>query len=85
LSLLELLAESESMTLIQLAQGLATSKTSAFRLASSLLDRGWLAKNDDLRYRSACCPRGPGAQSDHGEELKVVLRPILGDLHEETR
>jgi hypothetical protein len=56
LSLLELLAESESMMLTQLAQELATSKTSAFRLASSLLDRGWLAKKDDLRYRSAGCP-----------------------------
>jgi DNA-binding IclR family transcriptional regulator len=51
LSLLELLAESESMMLTQLAQELATSKTGAFRLASSLLDRGWLAKKDDLRYR----------------------------------
>jgi DNA-binding IclR family transcriptional regulator len=84
-SLLELVADSDGMSLTQLANRLGTGKTTVFRLAASLLDRGWLVKDDELRYRLGPGALALSARTDPDSNLKAVLGPIMGDLHQETQ
>lgn len=85
LSLLELLAENNGLTVTQLADRLGTGKATAFRLTKTLVERGWAEKDDELRYRL-----GPGLLSlapalQVGQEIRGRLRPIMDELHDETQ
>lgn len=83
LSLVELLAENNGLSLTQLARRLDIGKATAFRLTKTLTDRGWVEKDAELRYRL-----GPGLLSLAGDasggELCGPLRPLMEDLQEET-
>lgn len=84
LALLEVLARERSLNLTQLSERLDTGKTTAFRLAATLVERGWLSKGADFRYSL-----GPAAVSlggAHGDQidLKKLLLPIMMELHEES-
>ncbi len=83
--MLELLSDAGSLNLTQLADRLSTGKTTAFRLASSLVELGWLSKDEDLRYRLGPGALRLGAGTDIGPDLPTLLRPIMVDLHEETQ
>jgi DNA-binding IclR family transcriptional regulator len=85
LSTLEILAEAKSLTLTQLADRLGAGKTTAFRLATFLVERGWLVKDDDLRYRLGPGALGLVSGANPDADLKVLLRPIMVELHEETQ
>lgn len=85
LTLLELLAENNGLTVTQLADRLGTGKATAFRLTKTLVERGWVDKDDEMRYRL-----GPGMLSlapalRPGQDLRRNLRPIMDELHDETR
>ncbi|CAM3177167.1 IclR family transcriptional regulator [Prescottella defluvii] len=85
LSLLELLAENNGLTVTQLADRLGTGKATAFRLTKTLVDRGWVEKDDELRYRL-----GPGLLSlapalQPGQDIRRRLRPIMEELQDETQ
>lgn len=84
LSLLELLAENNGLTVTQLADRLGTGKATAFRLTKTLVDRGWVEKDEELRYRL-----GPGLLSlapalQMGQDIRGRLRPIMEELHDRT-
>lgn len=85
LALLEVLAREESLNLTQLADRLHAGKTTVFRLAATLVERGWLSKSHDLRYRlgpaALSLGVGPGGPTD----IKKLLLPIMIELHEETK
>ncbi|WP_433367582.1 IclR family transcriptional regulator [Streptosporangium sp. CA-115845] len=85
LTMIELLAESSGLTVTQLADRLGTGKATAFRLAKTLVDRGWLVKDADLHYRLGPGILGlsPSTQAKH--DLKATLRPILEELHDATK
>jgi DNA-binding IclR family transcriptional regulator len=73
------------LSLTQLATKLHSEKTTVFRLAATLVERGWLTKDESLRYRL-----GPNALSlaagDHGAgDIKTSLEPIMAELQEETQ
>lgn len=83
--MLELLGQEENLTLTQLADRLQAGKTTVFRLATSLVDRGWVTKDEELRYSL-----GPAAirlSADRGNlpDLNTLLMPLLIELHEETQ
>jgi IclR family KDG regulon transcriptional repressor len=82
LTMIEVLAEHSGLTVTQLATRLGTAKPTAFRLAATLVERGWLVKDAELRYRL-----GPGVlelmpAARREPDLAAVLRPILKELHE---
>ena len=84
LSLLELLAENGELSVTELARRLDTGKATAFRLARTLVNRGWVVKDPDLRYRL-----GPGvlalaAGAQASLDLRAALRVILEQLQEAT-
>jgi len=85
LSLLELLAENNGLTVTQLADRLGVGKTTAFRLAKTLVERGWVEKDDELRYRlgPGLLSLAPGLQV--GQDIRSRLRPIMAELHDETQ
>ncbi|NMM90740.1 hypothetical protein B2J88_41525 [Rhodococcus sp. SRB_17] len=85
LSLLELLAENNGLTVTQLADRLGMGKATAFRLAKTLVERGWVEKDEELRYRL-----GPGLISlapaiQLGQDVRHRLRPMMDELHDATQ
>lgn len=81
LTMIETLASHSGLTVTQLAARMGTGKATAFRLAATLVERGWLVKDDELRYRLG--PTVLGLASARRElDLAPVLRPILEELHE---
>lgn len=85
MSFLELLAENDGLTVTQLADRLGTGKATAFRLAKTLVERGWVEKDEELRYRL-----GPGLLSlapalQLGQDIRHRLRPIMDDLYDQTQ
>lgn len=84
-SMLELLSDAGSLNLTQLADRLGTGKTTAFRLASCLVELGWLSKDEDLRYRLGPGALRLGAGGHLGPDLPALLRPLMVDLRDETQ
>lgn len=84
LTMIETLASSGGLTITQLASRMGSGKATAFRLAGTLVERGWLVKDEELRYRL-----GPGVLglSAARRELDLVsaLRSIMVELHETVR
>ncbi|MQA04918.1 MAG: helix-turn-helix domain-containing protein [Streptosporangiales bacterium] len=84
ISMLEALAESGSLTATQLARRLDTGKATAFRLARSLVARGWVVQDRDRSYRL-----GPGAltlavHASATLDLRTQLLAVMHELHEAT-
>ncbi|WP_211366703.1 IclR family transcriptional regulator [Pseudonocardia kunmingensis] len=84
LTLLELLAENNGLTVTQLADRLQTGKTTAFRLTKTLSERGWVEKDDELRYRLGPALLGLVPANQMGQGLRQQLRPLLEELQDET-
>lgn len=85
LSLLEVLAKEENLSLTELTVRLRAEKTTVYRLAASLVERGWVVKDEELRYRL-----GPGALglSSAGRtqfDIRPHLAPIMEELLGETQ
>lgn len=84
LVLVELLAENNGLSLTQLARRLDVGKATAFRLTKTLTERGWIEKDEELRYRI-----GPGLLSlvpahEAGQDLRRPLRPLMDELQDAT-
>ena len=84
LALLEVLAREGSLNLTQLSEKLDAGKTTAFRLATTLVERGWISKGADLRYSLGPAALGLGAARGNQIDLKKLLLPIMIELHEES-
>ncbi|MBP2365121.1 IclR family transcriptional regulator [Pseudonocardia parietis] len=82
-SMIEALAPNDRLSATQLSELLETGKATAFRLARTLVARGWLVQNDDRSYQL-----GPGllglAGGSAGPDLGAELRPLLADLRDRT-
>lgn len=85
ITLIELLAENNGLTVTQLADRLGTGKTTAFRLAKTLVERGWVEKDDELRYRLGAALVSLSPPLSAGREVRGRLRPIMEELHDETQ
>ncbi|MCW2701353.1 MAG: IclR family transcriptional regulator [Blastococcus sp.] len=84
LSMIELLAEEGHLNVTQLAERLGTGKATAFRLAHTLMARGWMCQDADRRYRLGPGILGVAARTQAGRDVRADLRPVLEALHEET-
>lgn len=85
LSLMEILAREGRLNLTELAKRLQSGKPTVFRLASSLIQRGWIVKGDDFRYGFGPVALSLFTQQEKGFDLKTRLMPILLELHKETQ
>ncbi|MBW0113764.1 IclR family transcriptional regulator [Pseudonocardia abyssalis] len=84
LTLLELLAENSGLTVTQLADRLRTGKTTAFRLAKTLTERGWVEKDEEMRYRLGPALLSLVPPDQLGQGLRHLLRPLLEELQDAT-
>lgn len=84
LAFMEVLASEDRLTLTQLADRLQAGKTTVFRLAATLAERGWIVKDEKLRYSLGPSALGLGASRQGSLDLKALLLPIMIELHEET-
>lgn len=84
LALLELLAREGSLNLTQLSAELDSGKTTAFRLAATMVERGWLSKSADLRYSLGPKAIGLAEARANQIDLKKLFLPIMIELHEES-
>lgn len=84
LALLEVLAREGSLNLTQLSERLEAGKTTTFRLAATLVGRGWLIKGPDLRYSLGPAALGLAGERGGRIDLKKQLLPIMIELHEES-
>ncbi|WP_158228221.1 IclR family transcriptional regulator [Pseudonocardia sp. MH-G8] len=82
-SMVEALAAHESLSATQLAEVLDTGKATAFRLARTLVARGWLVQDEDRSYRL-----GPGLLGLTGRtaelDLSGELRSVMSELRDQT-
>jgi len=85
LALMEVLGQEGPLTLTQLAERLQASKTTVFRLAATLAERGWVTKDEELRYSLGPSALALGASGEGLPDLKKLLLPIMIELHEETQ
>lgn len=85
LSLLELLAENNGLTVTQLADRLGTGKATAFRLTKTLVERGWVEKDEELRYRLGPGSLNLGPALALGQDVRRRLRPIMDELRDVTQ
>ena len=84
LALMEILGREEALSLTQLSERLQSGKTTVFRLASTLVERGWLIKDEALRYSLGPAALALGAAHHDTLDLKKLLLPIMIELNEET-
>jgi DNA-binding IclR family transcriptional regulator len=84
LSMVELLSEEGHLNVTQLAERLGTGKATAFRLAHTLMARGWMVQDPDRRYRLGPGILGVAARTQAGRDVRADLRPVLEALHEKT-
>jgi DNA-binding IclR family transcriptional regulator len=84
LSMLELLGRSGPLTVTQLARRLGINKTTAFRMAQTLVARDWVVKSADRTYRLGPGILGLAISSNHGQQLIGDMRPLLEHLYEAT-
>lgn len=81
--MVEVLAEHESLSATQLAEMLDTGKATAFRLARTLVARGWLVQDEDRSYRLG--PGLLGLTNRSGRlDLRNELRPVMAELRDQT-
>jgi IclR family KDG regulon transcriptional repressor len=86
LKLMEVVARRQSIGLSELARLTGTTKTLAFRMASTLEARGYLLKDDEARtYSLGYKPLYLSEQMQHHSPLVRIANPFLDDLSERTR
>lgn len=81
--MVEALAKNECLTATQLAELLDTGKATAFRLARTLVARGWLVQDEDRSYRLGSGLLNLASRSTQ-LDLGVELRPLLAELRDQT-
>jgi DNA-binding IclR family transcriptional regulator len=83
LLMVEAVARNGNLNVTQLARQLETGKATAFRVAHTLVDHGWLVKDADRHYRL-----GPVlsalAQGAATTDLRADLIPVMEQLREKT-
>lgn len=84
LTLIELLAENDGLTLTQLATRLGVGKATASRLTSTLCERGWAQRDEDRRFRVGPALLGTSPADRAEQRLTAQLRPDLEFLSQET-
>lgn len=86
LKLLEVVAENRNIGLSELARLMGINKTLAFRIASTLEERGYLLKDAEERtYMLGYKPLYLSEQMQHNSPLVRVANPFLDDLVARTR
>jgi IclR family KDG regulon transcriptional repressor len=86
LSLLEIIAENPGIGLSELTRLTGTTKTLAFRMASTLEARGYLLKDPDSRtYTLGYKPLLLSERMQHESPLLRVSGPVLDELSARTR
>lgn len=85
LALIEIIAEREGLNLTDLSKLLGSNKPTTFRLATALVNRGWLSKNKSLRYSLGPTAHILGARTDDFQEIETRLMPLLEELHRDTQ
>src|SRR5262249_15635099 len=86
LKLLEAVAENPNIGLTELARLTGTTKTLAFRMASTLEARGYLLKDPTSRcYALGYKPLYLSERMQHESHLLGVAEPFLDDLAQRTR
>jgi IclR family KDG regulon transcriptional repressor len=86
LKLLETVAENPNIGLTELARRTGTTKTLAFRMASTLEARGYLLKDPTTRsYELGYKPLYLSERMQHESPLLRVAEPYLDDLAQRTR
>jgi IclR family KDG regulon transcriptional repressor len=86
LKLLEVVAKRQNIGLSELARLTGTTKTLAFRMASTLEARGYLLKDDEERtYSLGYKPLYLSEQMQHHSPLVRIANAFLDDLSERTR
>jgi IclR family KDG regulon transcriptional repressor len=86
LKLLEIVAENQNIGLSELARLTGTTKTLAFRMATTLEARGYLLKDPEERsYSLGYKPLYLGEQMQQQSPLVRVANPVLDDLSARTR
>jgi len=86
LKLLETVAENPNIGLTELARLTGTTKTLAFRMASTLEARGYLLKDPTTRsYALGFKPLHLSERMQHESPLLRVAEPYLDDLAQRTR
>lgn len=81
---MELLAENNGLTVTQLADRLGVGKATAFRLTKTLCDRGWVEKDEELRYRLGPAVPALAPARQVSNDLRTQLRPTMEELQDET-
>lgn len=84
LQLLNTLALLPGANASQLAEALGANRSLVFRLLSTLLDRGFVMKDDKNAYRLGPRLLYLGQQAENGTALIDAARPIMDALLEET-
>src|SRR5260370_19625342 len=86
LKLLEIVAENQNIGLSELTRLTGTTKTLAFRMATTLEARGYLLKDPEARtYSLGYKPLYLSEQMQHHSPLVRVANPFLDELSARTR
>jgi IclR family KDG regulon transcriptional repressor len=86
LKLLEIVAENQNIGLSELTRLTGTTKTLAFRMATTLEARGYLLKDPEVRtYSLGYKPLYLSEQMQHHSPLVRVANPFLDELSRRTR
>lgn len=85
LLLLDTLASIPGANASQLAEALGANRSLVFRLLSTLLDRGFVVKDDNNAYRLGPRLLYLGQQAENGTALTDAARPVMDALLRETQ
>src|SRR5690606_24237802 len=85
LTLMEVLGSEGPLTLTQLMERMEGGKTTLFRLAQTLVKRGWLIKGDDFSYRIGPAAIALAANCTDLLNFNLVVEPIMMELQAETQ
>lgn len=85
LSILLLFLRHDAVTLNELVAEVGISKTAAFRIASTLRDRGFVKKDENRRYRLGSVFMQLSRRSHETRDVVSVARPIMRQVMEKTQ
>lgn len=85
LTLMEVLGNEGPLTLTQLMERMEGGKTTLFRLAKSLVMRGWLIKGDDFSYSIGPAAIALAARCSDVLDFNRIIEPIMIELQAETQ
>lgn len=85
LSLLLMFRDHETISSHQVAEAVGVSKTAAFRLIATLLDRGFLRKAPGRQYAMGPVLVHLVRRFQESQDIVSIARPVMKALHAETR